>query len=99
FRLFIKLVGIMQLQQITDEPFKIRIDSNDRHPDLSSANNAILKQNLTNLSLSTTINEYSDVKSELTHCNSEYLQRTDVTFFHVSDLIHYLCTHLFADLP
>ncbi|CAF3319068.1 unnamed protein product [Rotaria sp. Silwood1] len=90
FRLFIKLVGIMQLQQITDEPFKIRIDSNDRHPDLSSANNAILKQNLTNLSLSTTINEYSDVKSELTHCNSEYLQRTDVTFFHVSDLIHYL---------
>ncbi|CAF0819959.1 unnamed protein product [Rotaria sordida] len=99
FRLFIKLVGIMQLQQITDEPFKIRIDSNDRHPDLSSTNNAILKQNLTNLSLSTTINEYSDFKSELTYCNSEYLQRTDVTFFHVSDLIHYLCTHLFADLP
>ncbi len=90
----------MQLEQLTDEPFKIRIDPNDRHPDPSSANNIILKQNLTNLSLATTtINEYSDFKSELILCNSEYLQRPDVTFFHVSHLIHYLCTHLFADLP
>ncbi|CAF3443010.1 unnamed protein product [Rotaria socialis] len=99
FRLFIKLIGIMQLQQLTDEPCKIRIDSNDRQPDLSLANNAILKQNLASLASSTTINEYSDLKSELTHCNSEYIQRADVTFFHISDLINYLCTHLFADLP
>ncbi|CAF5160497.1 unnamed protein product, partial [Rotaria magnacalcarata] len=77
FRLFIKLIGIMQLQQLTDEPCKIRIDSNDRQPDLSLANNAILKQNLTSLASSTTINEYSDLKSELTHCNSEYIQRAD----------------------
>lgn len=89
----------MQLQQLTDEPFKIRIDPNDRQPDLSSTNNAILKQSLTNLSLLTTNNEYSDLKTELLHCNSEYIQRTDLTFFHISDLISYLCTHLFADLP
>lgn len=99
FRLFSKLLGIMQLQQITDEPCKIRIEPNDRQPDLTSPNNVSLKQNITNLSTSTTINEYSDLKSELTHCNSEYIQRADVNFFHVSNLIHYLCTHLFADLP
>ncbi|UJR33312.1 hypothetical protein I4U23_020762 [Adineta vaga] len=100
FRLFVKVLGIIQLEQLTDEPFKIRIDPNDRHPDPASANNLILKQNLTNLSLvTTTANEYSDFKSELIHCNSEYLQRPDVTFFQISQLIHYLCTHLFADLP
>jgi hypothetical protein len=96
----VKLLGIMQLEQLTDEPIKIRIDPNDRHPDPLSANNQILKQNLTNLSLATTtLNEYSDFKSELIYCNSEYLQRPDITFFHISHLIHYLCTHLFADLP
>ena len=89
----------MQLQQLTDEPCKIRIVSNDRQPDLSSPNNATLKQNLTNLSSPTTINEYSDFKSELIHCNSEYLQHADVTFFHLAYLINYLCMHLFADLP
>ncbi|CAF0898086.1 unnamed protein product [Adineta steineri] len=100
FRLFVKLLGVMQLEQLTDEPYKIRIDSNDRCPDPLSANNLVLKQTLSNLSLAaTTTNEYSDFKSELIHCNSEYLQRSDVTFFDVSRLIHYLCTHLFADLP
>lgn len=90
----------MQLEQLTDEPFKIRIDANDRRPDLSLANNTTLKQHLTNISsAATTSNEYSDFKSELIYCNSEYLQRADVTFFQVSQLIHYLCTHLFADLP
>jgi hypothetical protein len=90
----------MQLEQLTDEPIKIRIDPNDRRPDPTSPNNLILKQNLTNLSLATTtINEYSDFKSELIHCNSEYFQRPDVTFFDISHLIKYLCTHLFADLP
>lgn len=90
----------MQLEQLTDEPIKIRIDPHDRHPDPLAPNNAQLKQHLTNLSLATTTtNEYSDFKSELIHCNSEYLQRPDVTFFHVSHLLDYLCTHLFADLP
>lgn len=95
-----KLLGIMQLEQLTDEPCKIRIDSNDRRPDPSAASNAILKQNLMNLSLATTTpNEYSDYKSELIYCNSEYLQRPNVTFFDISQMIQYLCTHLFADLP
>ena len=95
-----KLLGVTQLEQLTDEPFKIRIDLNDRRPDHSSPNNAVLKQTLTNLSLATTTtNEYSDFKSELIYWNSEYLQRPDVTFFDISRLIQYLCTHLFADLP
>lgn len=100
FRLFVKLLGIMQLEQLTDEPCKVRVDANDRRPDPSTANNVVLKQNLTNLSLATTTqNEYSDYKSELIACNSEYLQRPDVTFFDISQMIQYLCTHLFADLP
>ena len=90
----------MQLGQLTDEPFKIRIDSADRRPDPSTASNVILKQTLTNLSLATTTaNEYSDFRSELIHCHSEFIQKPDATFFHVSPLLDYLFTHLFADLP
>jgi len=100
FRLFVKLLGIMQLQQLTDEPYKIRVDKDDRRPDLSLATNSTLKQSLINLSsLMTTPNEYSVFKDDLIFCNSEFIQRPDVSFFQVSNLIHYLCTHLFADLP
>jgi len=101
FRLFVKLLGTMQLQQLTDEPIRIRVDSNDRQADLSLPSNAVLKQQLSNVTLAAnaTTHEYSDLKNEIIFCNSEFLFKADVTFFQISSLIEYLCLHLFADLP
>ena len=99
FRLFVRLLGTMQLLHISDEPSIIRVNPNDRQPDTSSVNNSTLKQSLSALSLTTvTANEYTEFKNQLIHCNSEYLQKPDATFFNISDLIKFLTLHLFSDL-